>query len=135
MSSGTEQIALNREILTILYANDAYWGRCSGPENRPGMTFEPLLTALLDRYPTRMWNAELLNLLLNLGLRTGIFKTQQVNLATCQVQVDPPPLPQPTPFFGNNSMVIERYTNKVYTDIAPRRICIPQCHRTIAPLV
>lgn len=135
MSGSAEQIALNREILTILYANKAYWGRCSGPERRPGMTFDPLLTALQDRYPTSMWDEDLLNILLNLGLRTGIFKTRQVNLSTCQAQVVPPPLPQPTPFYANNAMVIERITNKVYSDIAPRRICIPQCHRTIAPIV
>ncbi len=131
----SEQVALNREILQVLYANNAFWTRCGGPENRPGMTFEPLLAALRDRFPNTMWDAELLNLLLNLGLRTGIFKIRQINLATCQVQVVPPPLPEPNPFYANNAMVIERFTNKVYADIAPRKICIPQCHRKIAPIV
>lgn len=130
-----EQIALNREILSVLYQNNAYWTRCGGCENRPGMTFDPLLAALQTRFPNSIWDATLLNLLLNMGLRTGIFKIRQINLATCQVQVVPPPLPEPSPFFANNAMVIERYTNKVYADIAPRRICIPECYRTIAPIV
>jgi len=130
-----EQVTLNREILTVLYQNNAYFGRCSGPENRPGMTFDPLLAALQNQFPNSMWDDTLLNLLLNMGLRIGIFKTRQINLATCQVQVVPPPLPEPIPFYANNGMVIQRFTNKVYANIAPGQICIPECLRKIAPIV
>lgn len=123
----TQEISLNREILTVLYANNSIWTRCGGAENRTGTTFPPLLASLQQKYPNSMWDENLLNTLLNLGLRYGIFKTRQINLATCAVQVELPPLPSPIAFYANNAMVLERYVNKVYLDIAPRQICNPCC--------
>ena len=121
----TQEVALNREILTTLYANNSIWTRCGGSENRPGTTFDALLILLQQQFPNTMWDENLLNTLLNLGLRTGIFKTRQINIATCAVNVELPPLP--TAFYANNAMILERYVNKKYMDIAPRQICNPCC--------
>ena len=118
---------LNREVLTILYNNNAYWGRCGGSGKRSGVIFETLFDRLQTNYPETGWTEDVLKMILIRGLRRGIYKTRQVNLATCQVQVKVPALPTPTPFYANNAMAIENYSNRVYADIAPRLICIPEC--------
>lgn len=131
----TLQVSLNREILAVLYAGNSFWSRCGGSESRKGMTSTQLLNALIERFPETAWHEELLSILLRTGVKSGIFKTRQINLATCAVNVEVPPLPDPTPYYANDAMVIERCTNKIYADLAPRHICIPQCHRIIAPIV
>lgn len=135
MDDNTEQ--LNRQILTVLYANNAYWNRCGGAEQRNGMTDEDLLTALNQSFPNTFWTLRQLRRRLQLGLRQGLFKTQNVNFSTCgAAAVAPlPPLPFPTTYYANNAMAVERYPNHIYADIAPRLICIPCCRRIIAPIV
>ncbi len=156
--SYTQQEMRHREILQSLYRNQAYWSRCGGPENRPGLTFMNLLSVLQEEFPASMWDEFLLDNLLTSGLRTGLYKSlatptmaadnderhggffycptncynaaATIPLSTRNVENE-----EANHYFANDAMIIQRPTNIIYQDIAPRRICKPKCNRIIAPIV
>lgn len=115
--------SLTREVLRVLYDNDAYWD-CGGPSDRPGLTFDELLALLQDQFPASGWDAELLNLITRVGSRQGTMKIFTNISATCPQLINPPVPPAPQRYFANNFMIKERYVNKQYLDIS-RRICNP----------
>ena len=104
-------ITLNREIITQLYADGSYYDMCpaAGQQNRQGTEESVLLTDLQENYPSSGWDFELLQQLLRLGLRHGLYKQN------CQ---------DASRYFAYNGMVKVNFRNKVYADISSM-ICCP----------
>lgn len=118
---------LLREVLQLLYANDAYWSRCGGPGRRPGMTTSELLVELDARYPQTHWTNLLLEGILLAGIKKGAIKAHVAGQITlCAVRGPDPAMLGPRTFYGNNAMLIHNPANRVFADIAPRHICRPR---------
>ena len=127
----TEEQRLTREVLVVLYATgDAYWSRCGGPERRNGLDEDALLLSLQTRFPSSAWDMSLLQDILSLGLRQGVFKSRTPFSGNCAlVGPDPGTVGGPFFYYANDAMIIQNVANRVYFDVAPSRICYPcrQC--------
>jgi hypothetical protein len=124
---------LTREVLEVLYDNNAYWD-CGGPSDRPGLTFDELLASLQERFPASGWDTELLRLITRVGFRQGTMKIFTTNSATCPQLLIPPTPPAPARYFANNFMIRERFPNIQYLDVSPR-ICNPCPRKKIGNVI
>lgn len=96
----------NVQILTILIAENAVWSRCGGPGRRTGVTAEMLLLTLEQDHPLAGWDLEAVLDTLDLGLKTGIYRTL---------------LDQ---YFMSAAMIFQNPANRRFQSLS-KRICTP----------
>ena len=113
-------IALLLQIVSILAANNSYWTRCGGAQNRTGLTDEELLPLLLSNNPTL--TLEDLDYTLKCGLRKGALRQGIMGPACVLNGVTT------GEYFVNTNMLYENNANSVFLQVVPG-LPIPKAYR------
>lgn len=114
MSLTTTSDILLSEIVKVLSQNESLWSKCCCPEPATGLATDLLLQRLQNQFPASVWTLTLLETVLSMGTRRGLFKTLAGNWFIFQN------------FVGVNP------TNLKFAAYAPGQICsLPPCIRPV----